>query len=195
MRVHLVFAHPSHDSFIGACLTTAQEALAKAGHEVDLLDLYADGFDPVLDHADWQAYRAGQPGPPRVQAAVDSLKAADAIAFIYPTWWFGPPAILKGYFDRVWRRGVAFVQEAGPPKPGLTHLQRMTVVTSAGAPSFLTRYLLGDPHKRAMIRGMRRMCTGPIPSRWLCHYQADIAPREAAQAFLAEVDREFAGWR
>ncbi|MEI7025016.1 NAD(P)H-dependent oxidoreductase [Paenibacillus sp. y28] len=103
----VVYAHPHADSFNHAILETTVNALKAKGHEVNVRDLYALNFQPVLKAEDTAAMRAGQT-PADIQAEQDLISKADVITFIYPIWWTGMPAILKGYVDRVFSYGFAY---------------------------------------------------------------------------------------
>src|SRR5690554_4375538 len=102
MRVHVVHAHPVETSFNRALFDTVVAALNEAGHEVDPLNLYEAGFDAVLSREERLNYH-DVPGnlTPAIKPYVDRLRAADAMVFVHPVWNYGYPAILKGYFDRV----------------------------------------------------------------------------------------------
>ncbi|GAA0372830.1 NAD(P)H oxidoreductase [Streptomyces blastmyceticus] len=105
----LVLAHPRGDSLTAQIAHRARERLAADGYTVDLLDLYAEGFDPRTgpeDEPDW-ADRDKEYSP-EVRAHMDRIDAADAIVVVFPVWWFGLPAILKGWIDRVWNYGFAY---------------------------------------------------------------------------------------
>lgn len=111
MLVHIVFAHPSHDSFTGALLDAFTDGLDDAGHEHTVSDLYQMGFSPILDIDSYRreaAYAADLPVPGDVAAEQAKLDAADVWVFVYPVWWTDCPAILKGWFDRVWSVGYAY---------------------------------------------------------------------------------------
>lgn len=106
MCVHVVYAHPSPNSFTAAVHRHIVEGLAARGHQVDDLDLYAEHFQPVTlaereVHYAVGATRAG------VVRYVERLGAAEALVLCFPIWWYGMPAILKGRFDRIWLPGVA----------------------------------------------------------------------------------------
>ena len=120
MRVFIVHAHPEERSFNGAMTRTAQEALAAAGHEVVVSDLYCMGFDPVSGRRNFttvhdsayfrqqaeEAHAAAHDGfAPAIQAEQDKLFWCEALIFQFPLWWFGLPAILKGWVDRVFASG------------------------------------------------------------------------------------------
>ncbi|MFI6939102.1 NAD(P)H oxidoreductase [Streptomyces sp. NPDC050418] len=105
----LVVAHPRTDSLTAEMARRAQARLEGSGFVVDVLDLYAEGFDPRLgpeDEPDWadreKEYSA------EVQAHMRRVAAAEVLVVVFPLWWFGPPAILKGWIDRVWNHGFAY---------------------------------------------------------------------------------------
>lgn len=107
----IVYAHPNHESFNHAILETTVHALKKNGHEVVVRDLYALDFQPVLKPEDTAAMKAGQT-PADIKTEQEFIAQADAITFIYPIWWTGLPAILKGYVDRVFSYGFAYAYGA-----------------------------------------------------------------------------------
>jgi len=193
MRVLVIYAHPLADSFAAALHRTVVAALQRAGHEVDDCDLYAEGFDPVLTGAERRAYNTERPDLSAVAAHVTRLQAAEALVLCYPTWWYGLPAILKGYFDRVWAKDVAFTlpEGGGAIRPALTNITRIAVVTTYGAPWWLIRLVLRDPVRAAVLGGLGRLC-GRGKRRWLALYNIDAATPARCAAFLARVEREFA---
>jgi NAD(P)H dehydrogenase (quinone) len=120
MRVFIVHAHPEPRSFNGAMTRAASEALTAAGHEVVVSDLHAMGFDPVSDRRNFttvhdpdyyrqqaeEAHAVAQDGfAPDIQAEMDKLFWCDTLILQFPLWWFGLPAILKGWVDRVFASG------------------------------------------------------------------------------------------
>jgi NAD(P)H dehydrogenase (quinone) len=111
MRVLYVYCHPLGDSFHAAIRKEALAGLAEAGHEIDLLDLYAEGFDPVLTAERRRDYHDPERNRANNQAYVDRLMAAKALVVQFPTWSFGPPAMLKGWFDRVLVYGAAYTSK------------------------------------------------------------------------------------
>src|SRR4051794_9571401 len=101
MKLLLILAHPIEDSFNKAIAETARNALLAKGHEVDWLDLYAEDFDPRLTRAERASYFAEPYDSSAVAPLVARVRAVDALVLVFPQWWFGFPAILKGFFDRV----------------------------------------------------------------------------------------------
>ncbi|HEY9366952.1 NAD(P)H oxidoreductase [Streptomyces sp.] len=112
----LVLAHPRTDSLTAQVADLVHARLKDGGETVDVLDLYAEGFDPVLrpaDEPDWENREKAY--SPVVHAHMDRILAADDIVVVFPVWWMAPPAVLKGWIDRVWNYGFAY----GRSKPRL----------------------------------------------------------------------------
>ena len=116
MRVLYLYCHPVQESFHGALRALALAGLARAGHDVDLCDLYAEGFNPVLDASERRTYHDLEQNRRGLEGYIDRLQRADALLVQFPTWCFGAPAMLKGYLDRLLLPGVAF--ELGEPVQG-----------------------------------------------------------------------------
>ena len=194
MRVLVLYAHPLPDSFAASLHSAIVGALRRRGHEVDDCDLYAEGFDPVLSAAERAAYNSETPDLAGIAAHVARLRAAEALVLCFPTWWYGLPAILKGYFDRVWANGVAFRLQpgGGAIRPGLTNISKFWVVTSYGAPWWLIRLVLRDPVRAVLLCGLARLCAPGVERRWFALYNIDEAGHDRCTRFLARVEREFA---
>ena len=160
MNVLIIYAHPGPDSFNAAVLKTVKSALSEGGNKLRISDLYAEKFDPVLSREDREAYldNANQLIA-KVSDHVDNLRWAEALVFVFPIWYYGPPAILKGWFERVWLPGVAFTVAEGRGQTTsscIRHIKRLVVITSSGAPRWWT-FVIGNPCKRFFMRGMRAL--------------------------------------
>jgi putative NADPH-quinone reductase len=187
-RALVVYAHPCAESFAAALRDVVTDRLSARGWEVDLCDLYAEGFDPVLSAEERRAYLDETRNCTAVQAHVDRLRAAEALVLVYPTWNFGMPAILKGYVDRVFLPGVSFVLKDGLVAPGLTHIRKLAVVTSYGATPFRA-WAAGNPPKRFVTRVLRYI-SRPDRLRYLALYDMNRADDARRRAFIARVARE-----
>lgn len=106
MKCLVVVAHPLAESLCHVLCRVATDVLAAAGHEVEVLDLYEAGFAPALTETERASYYQTYFAREEVSREIDQLMAAEAIVLVFPTWWFGFPAILKGWFDRVWAPGA-----------------------------------------------------------------------------------------
>jgi putative NADPH-quinone reductase len=118
MKVLVILAHPSQTSFNHAIASTCISALREIGHEVIFHDLHAEHFDPLLPSSEF-ARGAGLPAG--IQRHCDEVSQADAILVVHPNWWGQPPAILKGWVDRVIRPGVAYEFLEGDKGEGIPH--------------------------------------------------------------------------
>jgi NAD(P)H dehydrogenase (quinone) len=107
VNVLVMFAHPRRDSFSGAILDSLCAGLTAAGHTVEVGDLYRQGFDPRLRPEDYAQFE-GNPMPDDVLAEQARVERADALAFVFPVWWWSLPAMLKGWIDRVFASGWAY---------------------------------------------------------------------------------------
>src|ERR1700749_1212811 len=126
MRVLYIYCHPSPQSFHAGIRARALEALKASGHEVDLLDLYAEKFDPVLSEDARRHYHDPSRNRVGLECYIARLIAAEALVLQFPTWCFGPPAMLKGFFDRLIMPGVAFdLSDPAHVKPLLLNVTRI----------------------------------------------------------------------
>ena len=193
MRITVVHAHPSPNSFSRSLFRTVLEALD--GHDIDVCNLYDDGFDPVLSEEEHCGYLAENPvRDPLVARYISFVERAEAIVFVYPTWWAGLPAILKGWFDRVLVPGVAFaLDENDRLRPQMGHVRRLAGVTTYGS-SRAVIALTADGGRRTISRTLR-VATG-FRSRvtWLGLHRMDTATAAERAAYLERVRREFSSW-
>jgi putative NADPH-quinone reductase len=187
-RALVLFAHPCPESFSATLHDRVVEVLERRGWEVDDCDLNAEGFSPVLTEAERCGYHdvASNRGP--VQPYVDRLLAAEALVLVFPVWNFGFPAILKGYFDRVFLPGVSFRLEDGGVKPNLTHIRKLAAVTTYGG-TRVRALLAGDPPRHVVKRAVWHV-TRPEKMRYLALYDMNRATDAARGAFLTRVTRE-----
>jgi NAD(P)H dehydrogenase (quinone) len=192
MRVLVLFAHPLADSFATALHHAVVGALAEAGHEVDDCDLYATGFEPVMTAAERRAHNSPNPDLSAVEHHVERLRAADAAVLCFPVWWYGMPAILKGYFDRVWVNGVAFhLHTGGKIEAGLHRIKKLGVVATYGAPWWLIKLVLRDPIRGVIHTGISGLCTRHVKTRFFALYSIEAKGSVGTKRFLAKVRRGF----
>lgn len=191
MKVLLVYAHPRADSFCHALKETAAAALRKNGHAVDVLDLYAEGFRAEMSAEERGTYHTEGANIAGLETQVARLKSAEALVFVYPTWWYGLPAILKGWFDRVWAPGVVFEINGGVIKALLTNVRAIHVVSTMGAPWWFA-WAMGHPGRMFLRLGVKRMCAKRCRFSWRAHDRIDSSTPETRAAFLARVERDFA---
>ncbi len=132
MNTLIVFAHPDAASFNHALLEKVSQGLADAGHEVRVKNLYADNFNPILQGDELSQMQNGIT-PARILSEQEDVLWADSLIFIYPLWWFGPPAILKGWFDSVLSYGFAFKHYEGDLCGLLNHSKALVLITAGSS--------------------------------------------------------------
>jgi putative NADPH-quinone reductase len=187
MRVLVLFAHPLADSYQATLHRTAVEALRAAGHEVDDCDLYAEEFNPVLSAQERRHYHDLARNRQPVAAYVSRLMAAEALVLCFPTWCFGPPAILKGFFDRVLLPGVSFTLENGVAQPALTHIRHLAAVVTYGRPRYMA-WWVGDPPRRIVTRYLYWLTGRRARLSYLAHYHMNVARQADCRRFIARVE-------
>ena len=189
MRALIVFCHPKEDSFTGSVLATVRERLDAAGAEYRVRDLYRSNFAPVLTAGEIDIYLDESVNTGPVAQDVEDLRWADTLIFVYPTWWYGLPAMLKGWLDRVLVPGVAFLMPDAENKdirPGLTNITRLAVFTTCGASWGLTR-CIGAPGRRTLLRGVRLICARRCKTAYAAHHLMDSSSDASRNAHLRKV--------
>ena len=187
-RALVVFAHPCAESLSASLHRAVLETLGARGWDLDDCDLYAEDFDPVLSAAERRSYHDTAANTAPVQGYVDRLRAADAVVFVFPVWNFGYPAILKGFFDRVFLPGVAFDLTGGRLSPCLDNIRKLAAVTTYGATRWRA-FLAGDPPRRLITRAVWG-ATRPEKTRYLAQYDMNNITPSGCEAYLARVRHE-----
>lgn len=191
MRILLVYAHPNPASYTANIRAQVEEYAGIIGAELRVHDLYAEGFEPVMRPDEFAGYNDTPRNRAGVKRQCADIEWCDTLIFVYPTWWYGMPAILKGWLDRVLLPGMAFDLPKGEGdniKPGLTHITRLGVYTTCGASWWLTRYI-GAPGRRTLLRGVRLLCAKDCRTSFAAHYMMDSSTPESRAAHLGKVAR------
>lgn len=194
MRVLVVYAHPLDGSFVSAAHGRVVEALRGAGHEVDDLELYREKFDPVLSAEQMRSYVDVDLNAREVESYVGRLRAAEALALVFPVWFDGLPAIMQGYFQRVFLPGVATViDENGLFHPNLRNLKRMAAVCAYGEVRADVSKK-GDPPRRFVRDNIAALIDPQGRFEYIALYGMDSSTPAERAAFLTRVSRAFAAW-
>ena len=189
MRVLVLYAHPVESSFQAAVHQKVLEGLKAAGHEVDDCDLYAEGFNPVMSREERLNYHDEEVCTKPVQAYVDRLRAAEALVLNFPVWNYGYPAILKGFFDRVFLPGVSFVLKDGVVRPNLHNIRKLAAVVTYGGDRWRT-FLMGDAPRKTVTRAVRGVIHPLARTRYIALHDLNRASDETRAAFLDRVEWE-----
>ena len=193
MRALVVYCHPVVESFTAGVRDAVIRGLKAAGHEVDLLDLYAEGFNPVMGREERLAYHEPGLNTAPIAGHLERVKQAEALIFVAPTWWYGPPAMLKGWLDRVLVPHETF----GMPRPyrplerRLTNIRALAAVSSLGSPWYWWLWI-GQPGRRILLDGIGGIIHPRAKKLWLALHGMDSASAERRAAFLAKVEARFA---
>ena len=190
MKTLVIYVHPLENSFSSAVRDAVINELTIAHHEIRLRDLYAENFDPFLSATERALHHTPPSTRPDLAKDVEDLRWCDAIVFIYPTWWAGLPAMLKGWIDRTWMNEVAWVLPAGANtiRPRLTNIRRLVAVTTHGS-SKVINSLQGEPGKRIISRSIRVMCNTWCRARWIAFYGLDNSTQKQRQKHLDTVGK------
>ena len=189
MRILYIYCHPLPESFHAAIRAKAMEALTAAGHHVDLLDLYAENFDPVLSEEGRRHYHDVSRNQAGLEGYVARLTSAEAVILQFPTWCFGPPAMLKGFFDRMIMPGVAF--DLGDPaqvKPMLRNVKHIVGIVTYGRPRYMALWM-SDPPRKIVKRYLRWFTGGKARTDYYALYHLNVATQAQRVAFIDKVGR------
>lgn len=192
MQTAVIYAHPNPNSFNGAILNQVIKALEDGKHSYDVIDLYKDRFDPILLF-DEKKRRSDMKHDPETAEYRRIVKNADHLIFIYPLWWGGMPAIMKGFIDRVFTAGEAYTYQGKLPK-GLLKARTASVYYTADAPSWYLRFWRRDADwvtvkdvmlKFCGVRRVRRLLFAGVKdsseekrTQWLDRVYRSIAPAD-----------------
>ncbi|MFA4825066.1 MAG: NAD(P)H-dependent oxidoreductase [Methanoregula sp.] len=187
MKISIILAHPGKGSFNHAIADTATTALREAGHSVTVHDLYAEKFDPVLPNRE---ISRDAPLPAEIAAHCREIASADGIVIVHPNWWGMPPAIMKGWIDRVLRPGVAYrfaETDSGEGIPiGLLTAKAFIVFNTSNTPALREQEVFGDPLGRIWKDCIVSFCGVPLFYRKM--YGVIVtSTEEQRKAWLAEV--------
>jgi NAD(P)H dehydrogenase (quinone) len=192
MKVLVVFSHPSTESLGFALFTRTIETLKSQGHEVQTLDLYRMGFDPVLSESEWTTYLSDtDKNIANVAEHVEKLQWAEGLVFVFPTFYYGVPAMLKGWFERVWLPGITFetAKESNQrPVPKMQDKQLITVITTCGSPRWWI-FLIRDPVRSFFKRGLRPLFGRKCRYIWCQLYNLNHVDHEKGAIFLDHVEK------
>lgn len=193
-----MFAHPSERSFNRAVYEAAVAALERAGNEVAHIDLYAEGFRAAMSTEERRAYETPEPVlDPQVARHIELIRWAEALVFVYPTWWSSMPAIMKGWLERTMVPGVGFTfdERTGKIRASLNNVRRVVGISTYGS-SRRQVFLQSDGGRRTLSRALRMSAWRARPRMtWLGLYAMDTATDADRAAFVTKVERTLGALR
>jgi putative NADPH-quinone reductase len=194
MRILVVSSHPSGTSFLATARDAVLQDLNEYGHEVRHHDLYKESFNPVFSAFE----RLNHNAPiavktqmfPELISHIEDLQWCEALVLVYPTWWSAQPAMLKGWFDRVFVRDVAWELPEGAKrlKPKLKNIKKLVIVTTHGSSKFVNS-VQGESGKRIILRSIRLMFHWRARTHWLAIYKIDGADTQSRKLAIEKLRR------
>ncbi len=161
MKTVIIFDHPytatagdnvpHHRSFLAALLKTVMTQLTQADDNIDLIDLHADRFNPVMSAEELTNWRRGLPTNPQVADYQQRLRDADRIIFMFPVWWEVMPAMTKGFLDKVYAKGQLY--DAKSMQTKLVKQPKIDIITTMSTPNWAYRLIFGAPLAKLLFRG------------------------------------------
>ncbi len=190
MHALVIYCHPVEGSFCSAMRDAAVRGLQQAGHLVDIVDLAADNFMPVMSHEEWMTYNSGEGTiPSELTHYVELLQRSEILVFVYPTYWSAMPAQLKGWIERVFVQGVAFkFNKNDKVRPALQHVKHLCVVSTFGSPYLYVRFV-NDNGRRLITRALRISTGVRTRVTRLGLYAMDKASDKSRRKFLTRIEK------
>jgi NAD(P)H dehydrogenase (quinone) len=192
VRALVIYADPGDDELNRTLLDTATSALRDRGHHVVVVDLYAERFRAAMSAEERAAYHSDSPiRSDDVARHAGLVRWADTLVFVYPSWWMGLPAILKGWLERVLVPGVAFHLDERTHRvvADLRHVRRIVAITTHRA-SWPTVKAMNDAGRRTLLRALAMLCHRPCRRTWLALYSVARCGPERQVRFVRKVERE-----
>jgi NAD(P)H dehydrogenase (quinone) len=188
MYTTIIFAHPWHGSFNKAILDTVIRELERQRKDYRVIDLYKDGFNPVMQESDLAIYSKGQTLDPLVKKYQRMLDETDELIFIFPIWWFNIPAVLKGFFDKVMLKNFAYTETSIGLKGKLNHITKTTIFSTSEFPTIYVNLVKGNPIKGVLIKGTLKG-VGLRNIRWFNSGMTTSGSRRKKEKYLAKAAR------
>lgn len=187
MKATIVFAHPWHGSFNKAILDTVIKKLDANSKYYQIIDLNKDNFNPVLQEKDLALYSKGTTTDKLVLNYQELLKETSELIFIFPVWWYGIPAILKGFVDKVMLKDFSYVETKYGLKGLLIHINKTTVITTSEYPTWYLKFLSGNPIQGIFIKQTLKG-VGIKNVKWLNSDYTTLGKKEKRVNFLRKVE-------
>lgn len=193
MKTVIVFNHPYERSYCNAILNSVTAGLQKANHEVDIINLDKEGFNPVMTAQDLKAFVDRKPIDRQVIDYKQRLDQADHLVFIFPIWWELMPAMTKGFIDKVIFPGVAYdyTRKGYGMIPLFKKIKSVTVITTMNTPSILYRLVFGNAIRKAILTGTFWKM-GYKNRKWISLNMVKMASDAKRKKWLNDIEKRFA---
>lgn len=192
MRTVIVFNHPYEESYCNAILESVTKGLEKSTHEVDVINLDKDQFDPRMTSADLKAFVEHTAVDPQVIDYQERIRTADHLIFIFPIWWDIMPATTKGFIDRVLSPGLAYDHH---PRgfglvPLLKNLKSIILITTMNKPAIMYSLLIGNLIRKVMVKSVFKTM-GYKNVNWISFTSVKRVSQEKRVKWLNELENKF----
>lgn len=196
MKTVIVFNHPYEKSFCHAILNALKNGLDKAHHQVDVIHLDNDAFNPRMNAEDLKAFVEHRAVDPQVLAYQNRVKNADRLIFIFPIWWDIMPAATKGFVDRVLSPGFAYDHH---PRgfgliPLLKNLKNITIITTMNKPKIMYSLLIGNLIQKVMLKSMFKTM-GYKNLKWINLTSVKRVSQRKREMWLRNLENKFSKWQ
>ena len=197
MNCLIVTTHPLNDSLCKALSKYVIKKIEEKGYEIEVEDLYAKNFEPALTIAERESYYSGDFNQSELSEQIKKLKKAETLILLFPTWWFSFPAMLKGWFDRVWCPGVAYnhASDLGAIKPLLDNLENVLVITTLGSPWWVDRLIMRQPVKKVIKTALLGTCAKNSKLKFLSLYKSEELNNQKVLTFKHKIDKVINSWK
>jgi NAD(P)H dehydrogenase (quinone) len=189
----VVLAHPLNNSLCSHLSEETVNHMIQKGYKVIVKDLYKEKFDPVLTKSERTSYYEKRFDSSKLKNDIEQLREAQILVLIFPTWWFGFPAILKGWFDRVWAPGYAYnhASNLGAITPCLEKLKKVNVITTLGAPWWVDFFILRQPVKKVLKIALLGACAKKCEFKMLSIYKSENLTTLKIKNFVKKIKAVF----
>jgi len=196
MKLVIVYNHPYEGSFCNAILNSVNNGAAAAGHEIDVINLDKDKFNPVMSSEDLLAFRNKKSIDPIAINYIQRVKSADQVVFIFPIWWELMPALMKGFIDKVIFPGELYdYNRSGFGMVSLAeNIKKITIITTMNTPLIMYKLIYGNAIKKALIKGTIQK-TGNRKVKWLSLNMVKFSSDSKRKKWLAQIEKRFTNLR
>lgn len=186
MKSTIIYAHPYKQSYNHAILENIKNGLNENNEEFELIDLVSDGFDPVMSEEDLAGYNKGIVNDELIKLYQKKINSADKLIFIFPIWWGGMPAIMKGFFDKIFLKNFAYKIEKGRVVGLLNFLKRTLIITTSSRTTSLLQSKWGDPIGTTLVESTFKV-VGIDNYEWINFDSISKSSNEERIYFLDEI--------
>ncbi|MTD41623.1 flavodoxin family protein [Erwinia sp. CPCC 100877] len=193
MKTVIVYNHPYQKSFCNALLEATKKGIISADGEVDVINLDADNFNPVMSGQDLLGFVHHNPVDQQAIDYINRIKQADHLVFIFPIWWELMPAMMKGFIDKVVFPGAFYdyTKSGYAMRSLMTNISATTVITTMNTPKLLYKFMYGNAVKKALIKGTLKKA-GLKNVKWISLNMVKASSEGKRRKWLEKIEKRFA---